>query len=189
MHNSDMAQQSNVLKAGKILIAEPFLADPNFARSVVLLCQHDLEGTVGFVLNHPTQLILGDLLPEFISSTLPINQGGPVETNTLHMLHHVPEELGGNKVGNGIYWGGSYEALQFMDENQKEKDVRLFVGYSGWDPAQLETELAQGSWIVGDLNPQLLFETPPQSVWEKALRALGGEYAQMANFPRNPQLN
>lgn len=184
-----MLQQTNKLTAGKILIAEPFLADPNFARSVVLLCQHDVEGTLGFVLNQPTQLMLGDLLPEFITSTLPVNQGGPVETNTLHMLHHVPEELGGNKVGNGIYWGGSYEALQFMDEQQKEKDVRLFVGYSGWDPAQLERELEQGSWIVSDIDPGLLFTTPPQKVWQVAMKAMGGEYAQMANFPRNPQLN
>src|ERR1044072_6373779 len=96
----------------RLLIAEPFLSDPNFARSVVLLCEHGEERTVGFVVNRATELTLGDLLPESMAPGLNIYQGGPVQMDTLHMLHKMPVALGGNEIFPGIYWGGSYEALQ-----------------------------------------------------------------------------
>ncbi len=176
---------------GRILIAEPFLSDPNFARSVVLLCEHGDEGTVGFVVNRSTDLTLSDLLPDVYAGGLNIYQGGPVQMDTLHMLHSSPANLGGNEISPGVYWGGSYEALQDMIANgtYDEEHLRLFVGYSGWSPGQLDKELGEGSWIVTDLAPRLLFDTSPQNIWKEAIHSLGKEYAYLANLPVNPQLN
>lgn len=176
---------------GKLLIAEPFLSDPNFARTVILICEHGAEGTVGFILNHATELTLGDLLPGFYTPLLQVYQGGPVQMDTLHMLHRKPKEFGGSMVSNGVYWGGSYEALQdAISTNEYQPiDLRLFVGYAGWSPGQLEKELEAGSWIVTDASEQLLFETEPENIWQEAIKSLGSQYSYLANLPIHPQLN
>ena len=185
-------KQSGIpLAAGRLLIAEPFLSDPNFARSVILLCEHTHEGTVGFSLNRPTEHTLGDLLPEFSTPLLPVFQGGPVQLDTLHMLHRSPVELGGTEISDGVYWGGSYEALQesVLQNNYQAMDIRLFVGYSGWGAGQLDKELSEGSWIVANVSPELIFETDPDVLWKRAIDSLGSEFAYLKNLPINPQLN
>lgn len=183
---------SNIkLAAGKLLIAEPMLGDTNFSRSVILLCEHGSEGSVGFVLNHATTLTLGDLLPELYTPSLSIYKGGPVQEDTLHMIHRIPEKLGGNKIATDVFWGGSYEALQrIITENDYQPgDMRLFVGYSGWSPGQLERELEEGSWIVSNMSEDLLFDVKPENVWKEAINRLGKNYAYLANMPTDPQLN
>ncbi|HXS36282.1 MAG TPA: YqgE/AlgH family protein [Flavipsychrobacter sp.] len=177
-------------QVGRLLIAEPFLNDPNFARSVILICEHGEEGTVGFALNRTTELTLGDLLPE-LYTPLKVFQGGPVQMDTLHMIHRIPQILDGNELNKGVYWGGSYEALQEAIINKicKPADIRLFIGYSGWSPGQLERELLENSWIVADMASELLFETEPEDVWKRAISLLGSDFAYLANMPTNPQLN
>ena len=189
--NLSKPMNNRKLAPGQILIAEPFLADPNFARAVILLCEHGAEGSVGFILNKPTDLTLGDLLPELYTPLLNINQGGPVQLDTLHMLHRSPEAFGGNQIIPGVYWGGSYEALQeSIKENEYQPiDLKLFVGYAGWAPGQLEKELEEGSWMIADLSPRLLFETEPDNIWKSSIRLLGKEFSYLANMPLNPQLN
>jgi putative transcriptional regulator len=179
------------LIAGKLLIAEPFLTDPNFARSVILLCEHGDEGSVGFILNRPIELTLGDLLPDLFTPMLGVNKGGPVQLDTLHMLHRMPQILGGNRVAKDIYWGGSYDHLQDMvsEKNFTGEDLRLFVGYAGWTPGQLEKEIDEGSWMISDATPDILFETDADRIWKKSIWKLGKEYAYLANMPLNPQLN
>lgn len=179
------------LTAGKLLIAEPFLSDPNFARSVILLCEHSEDGSVGFVLNRSTELTLGDLLPDLYTPLLKVYQGGPVQLDTLHMLHRTPKAFGGNEIYPGVFWGGSYEALQeaVVNSDYQPIDMRLFVGYSGWSPGQLEKELKDGAWIVADLSTALLFETDAENIWKQAIKLLGSEYNYLANLPLNPQLN
>lgn len=176
---------------GKLLIAEPFLSDPNFARSVILLCEHGDEGSVGFILNHATELTLGDLLPEMLNKEVPVYQGGPVQMDTLHMLHRMPEKLGGTEIIPGIYWGGSYEALQevILTNDYKPADLRLFVGYTGWTKDQLTKELDESSWIIADAKADILFETEAKDIWKEAVRTLGKEYAFIENMPVNPLLN
>ena len=176
---------------GKLLIAEPFLIDSNFSRTVVLLCEHGEEGSVGFILNRSTELTLGDLLPELYTPSLTIYQGGPVQMDTLHMMHRVPQSLGGNEVAPDVFWGGSYEALQDVVEQDaySAEDLRLFVGYSGWSAGKLEAEMKEGSWLVGDATSHLLFDTPPEQVWKEAIKLLGKDHAFLANMPLNPQLN
>jgi putative transcriptional regulator len=177
-------------QVGRLLIAEPFLNDPNFARSVILICEHGEEGTIGFALNRTTELTLSDLLPELYTQ-LKVYQGGPVQMDTLHMIHRIPHILDGNELNNGVFWGGSYEALQDAVTNKvcKPTDIRLFVGYSGWSPGQLERELLENSWIVADMSVDLLFETEPEDVWKRAISLLGNDFAYLANMPVNPQLN
>ena len=185
-------KQSGIpLASGKLLIAEPFLADPNFARSVVLLCEHSDEGTVGFSLNRPTSHTLGDLLPELYTPLLPVFQGGPVQLDTLHMLHRTPIAFGGTEIADGVYWGGSYDALQesVLHNSYQPIDVRLFVGYSGWGAGQLEKEMEEGSWLVANVTPELIFETDPDMLWKRAIESLGVEFAYLVNMPINPQLN
>jgi putative transcriptional regulator len=176
---------------GKLLIAEPFLADPNFARTVVLVCEHGEQGTVGFILNRSTQLSLSDLLPDIYTPSPAIYQGGPVQLDTLHMIHRSPAVFGGNEVAKGVYWGGSYEALQDVMDNHNYDlaNMRMYVGYSGWSAGQLEKEMEEGSWIVTDATPKLLFDTDPENMWKEAIKLLGKEFTYLANMPLNPQLN
>ncbi len=191
MESPSSARPVTALTTGKLLIAEPFLADPNFARSVVLLCEHGAEGSVGFVLNRPTTLTLGDLLPDLFTPLLSVNQGGPVQLDTLHMIHRAAAQYGGNEVYPGVFWGGSYEALQesIRENTYQPIDLRLFVGYSGWAQGQLEKEVGEGAWLIADATPGLLFETDAENIWRRALETLGTGYAHLANLPLNPQLN
>ncbi len=188
------SNKQNVSPAkGKLLIAEPFLHDKDFSRAVVFLCEHGEEGSLGFVLNQPTALTLGDILAHLDNSITPlaIYNGGPVQPDTLHIVHRMPEKLGGVLIADGIYWGGSYEALQevIQDSAYEEGDLRLFLGYSGWSAGQLPGEMEEGAWLVGDATQQLVFETEPHKVWKGAINTLGNGFAYLANMPIDPQLN
>lgn len=178
-------------EAGKILIAEPFLADPGFSRTVVLLCEHGAEGSIGFVLNRPSSSSINDLLPEINHATLPVFEGGPVRRDTLHIIHRIPEAIGGVEILPGIYWGGSYDDLAHILESNtfSEQDIRLFIGYSGWDLGQLDDELKEGSWLVANSYADLIFDTESTKVWQDSMRSLGGSFAYLANMPLHPQLN
>lgn len=177
--------------AGKLLIAEPFLRDGNFSRTVIFLCEHADDGSVGFVLNQDTDLKLGDILVELSSSNEPIFQGGPVQNDTLHMLHQMPELLDGKQIIDNIYWGGSFDALQetIMMHKYEPNTLKLFLGYAGWAAGQLNAEMAEGSWLVVDATPEIVFNTAPDEIWRKAISLLGDDYRYLAQMPIDPQLN
>lgn len=180
-----------LLKPGKLLIAQPFLADSTFSRSVIFLCEHSDEGALGFVLNQPTNVNITDVLPEFDAPVLPINHGGPVQLDTLHIIHKAPGSLGGTEVKSGVYWGASLESLQSFvyDKAFSADELRLFVGYSGWSPGQLENELKEGSWLITDVTQDVIFSTDADEVWKKAIYSLGHDYRYLANMPIDPGLN
>src|SRR5690349_12991466 len=115
----DLHKRTNIEPAaGRILIAEPFLTDPGFARTVVLLCEHGEDGSIGFVLNRPSANNIGDLLPELNNPSLTVFEGGPVQHDTLHMIHRIPEVMGGLEIVPGLFWGGSYTDLsRIIEEN------------------------------------------------------------------------
>jgi len=175
--------------AGKLLIAEPFLTDPGFARTVVLLCEHGEDGSIGFVINKPSPSLIGDLLPDTEQPALPVFEGGPVQNNTLHMIHRIPELIGGLEVMPGIFWGGSYHEFSKLGAQTLDSRIRLFIGYSGWEQGQLEQELEEGAWLVADGFSDLIFDTEPSRVWQDSIRSLGSDYAYLANMPVHPQLN
>lgn len=178
---------------GILLIAEPFLKDPNFIRSVTLLCRFDeLEGAIGFVINKPHHQQLGDLLPEMAAFDLPIFVGGPVQMDTLHFLHQYPEHFpDAPEITKGIYWGGDFELLKSLIKSGDIKNdcIRFYLGYSGWDAGQLDEEIEEKSWLTVEANQDIVFNTPAEDIWKLSLKLLGGKYEMMINFPTDPQLN
>lgn len=177
---------------GRLLISEPFLPDPNFVRTVVLLCEHNEEGSFGFVLNRLSDVKASDILEDLSKFDHPVYIGGPVQQDTLHFIHRSTAIQGGEPVAEGIYWGGSFEQVTFLaDTGQLQpEEIRFFLGYSGWGPGQLQEELEQDTWIVCDyVTEELLFDTEPDLMWRKALKDMGGKYSIFANYPLDPSLN
>jgi putative transcriptional regulator len=177
---------------GMLLIAEPFLKDPNFMRTVVLLCEHQDEGSFGFVLNRDYEYTLEELIPDLTGMDQPVYIGGPVQKDTLHFLHQYPEAIpGGFEVADGIYWGGDFElAIQGLRDSRFERDkIRFFIGYSGWTGGQLDLELKEKSWLVTPARQNLVFPAKPDQVWKDSLRKMGGDYEMMINYPVDPSLN
>jgi putative transcriptional regulator len=179
--------------AGRLLISEPFMLDPNFKRSVILLTEYSDAGAVGFILNHQSEYLLGDVLPDVSYSEMPVYIGGPVAANTLHFIHCVPEKIeGGIEICDGIFWGGDFELVKQLvaDYQLDETEIRFFMGYSGWTPSQLDDELKENSWIISEkCSAGTLFTGNEQNMWKQVVISLGQRFAHIANFPENPQLN
>jgi putative transcriptional regulator len=180
---------------GGILISEPFLLDSYFKRSVILLGEHDDKGTVGFILNKPTDLMLNDALEDFPVFKVPLYFGGPVQTDTIHFLHTLGERLTSAKeIAPGIFWGGDLEMLKVMMDTKQvsEDEIRFYAGYAGWEPFKLSDEIKDHCWIMNSSSRntrQLAFSNNPEDVWGLSLRKMGNKYAILANFPENPSLN
>ena len=177
---------------GILLIADPFLKDPNFKRTVIFVCEHQEAGSFGFVLNKLIEQTLDELMTGFDGFPIPIYYGGPVQMNTIHFLHQYPDQiLGGLEVSKGIYWGGDFEKLSAMVKNNEIdlRKLRLFIGYSGWSNGQLDDELEEKSWLTVTATSELIFHKQPNDIWRDSLKHLGGEYEMMINFPTDPQLN
>ncbi|RYF96266.1 MAG: YqgE/AlgH family protein [Chitinophagaceae bacterium] len=177
---------------GILLIADPFLKDPNFLRTVVFLCEHREEGSFGFVLNRKYENTLDELIPDVEGYKLPVFYGGPVQVDTIHFLHQYPVEIpGGEEVMTGIYWGGDFaRAVELIKAGEIDVDrIRFYIGYSGWGNGQLGDELKEKSWLTVQANRQLIFKTSAEDIWRESLRHLGGDYEMMIHFPTDPQLN
>jgi len=176
---------------GSLLLAEPFMLDPNFKRAVVFLCEKQKSGSVGFILNRPMPLKLSEAVEDIYNFDAQLYFGGPVQTDTLHFIHNVPALDGCIKIIDGLYWGGNFEALKTMinsGEVQPE-NFRFFLGYSGWDMSQLDSELQENSWILCPAKASYVFNTKPDILWKQVLKEMGGDYAMMMNFPEDPSLN
>ena len=182
-----------VPSAGKLLISEPFLTDPNFARSVVFLTEHSDNGSIGFVINHPSVLMVDDLITDIGAANFPVFYGGPVATDTIHFIHRCPELIiDGEEIAKGIYWGGNFESLKVLVAQGAitPNDVKFFVGYSGWDAVQLTDEIKGNTWIVSDqYDTDMIFSTDVEALWKEVIIHLGPKYAHISNFPKNPNLN
>ncbi len=177
---------------GVLLIADPFLKDPNFMRTVVLVTEYKEDGAVGFVLNRQYENTLDELLPEVEGHQLPVYYGGPVQMNTIHFLHSYGDEIpGGVEVTKGVYWGGDFEAVvSLINSGQIDKEkIRFYIGYSGWSTGQLDEEIAEKTWLTADATSDLVFHSQAEEIWKDSLKHLGGEYEMMINFPIDPQLN
>ena len=178
--------------SGILLIADPFLKDPNFLRTVVLLCEHQTEGSFGFVLNRPLKSTLDELIPELEGHPIQVFDGGPVQKDSLHFLHQLPDEIpGGQEIVPGVFWGGDFDAvITLLQEGRMKPDkIRFFIGYSGWGEGQLNTEMTEKIWLTVAANQKLIFLEKHEEIWKEALRHLGGEFEMMINYPLDPQLN
>lgn len=179
------------LKSGRILIAEPFLGDPNFERSVILLCEHNESGSFGLVLNQTTNSQLSDVI-EGVYQEYPLYIGGPVEQNTLHYIHRLGNLIEDSvDLGNGLFWSGDFESLKSLINigTIKAEDIRFFLGYSGWGAGQLSEELAQNTWILSNIDSDMVFENEPVQFWRTVLKRMGGDYKVLSNYPIDPRLN
>ncbi|MEQ9425225.1 MAG: YqgE/AlgH family protein [Cyclobacteriaceae bacterium] len=178
---------------GDLLISEPFLPDPNFERSVVMLCEHDENGSFGFVLNHLSTLKLEEVIEDSGEFNGDLFVGGPVQQDTLHIIHRCPDLIdGGQKINEGIYWGGDFEKLIYLLNTKQvsENDVRFFIGYSGWSEGQLLEEMGAKSWIVyKDPTSEEIFDQDANDLWRNILKDMGGKFKMFANYPTDPRLN
>ncbi|MDD2793553.1 MAG: YqgE/AlgH family protein [Sediminibacterium sp.] len=180
------------LSQGILLLSDPFLKDPNFIRSVVLVCEHNPEGAFGLVLNRKIHFVLGDLVEQAMGIDVPVFEGGPVQPTALHFIHRkgnlIPNSV---EIARDIFWGGDFDvALDLLRAGTLgASDIRFFVGYSGWSAGQLEDELEEKSWILAQARATIVFDAPEDHIWARSLHTLGGEYAQMSNYPIDPQLN
>lgn len=177
---------------GRLLLSEPYLADPNFERTTILLTEHNDAGTVGFILNKPSDSKVGEIMADLKELDSRMFIGGPVEQDTLHYIHRIPSLEDAIELQSGLYWGGNFDQLvSLIDTRQVQAtDIKFFLGYSGWSPGQLDEELKLESWIVSDLTSgQLVFETDPEQMWKQAMRGLGGRFSIYSNYPADPRMN
>jgi putative transcriptional regulator len=169
------------------LVAAPGLRDPNFARSLVLMAEHKPEGSLGFVVNRPSRVTVGEVL-EQVDPALraeaerndrahaSVMVGGPVQPERLWILHQpgsVPAEEGGVVVAGALAVGGSRELLEALVRAPAPGLFLLLLGYSGWGPLQVEREVGAGGWIPLPFVESLVFDVPPEARWDEAVKRLG----------------
>jgi putative transcriptional regulator len=177
---------------GKILISEPFLIDYYFKRSVVLLAEHNEDGSFGLILNKQVDLLLSEVLKDFPVFNAPVYLGGPVKTDSVYFIHTLGNQLENSlEIIDGLYWGGDIEVVKEMISLGKitPREIKFFVGYSGWITRQLEGELARNSWLVAGIKAKQVMESNPDKLWKESLKKLGKEYAYWSNFPSDPIMN
>ena len=178
---------------GCLLIAEPsILGDVSFNRSVILLADYSLEGSVGFILNKPLDYTIKDLIPE-IDATFRIYNGGPVEQDNLYFIHRIPELIPNSiEISYGIFWGGDFDIVKNLIEQKqlKEDDIRFFLGYSGWEANQLVSELISNSWILTkNIYKTSIIEKIDATFWKEKMLEFGGNYSIWSNAPEDPTYN
>ena len=198
-----MASYKNIFKIthndvlpiqGSILIAEPFLQDAYFQRSVVLLIEHTEHGSMGFVLNKKTDLIVNSFFKEFAEfPEIPIYLGGPVSPNRLFFIHSlgdniIPDAL---KINDYLYFDGDFNALKryILNGHPIDGKVKFFLGYSGWDSEQLSNEIRENTWLVSEEEKSYLMKNNIKDMWRTALEKLGSKYETWSRFPQVPTLN
>lgn len=179
--------------AGQLLIAAPLLRDPNFLRTVVLILDHDADGALGVIVNRPTDVPVTAILSnwnDLVGEPAVVFSGGPVATDSA---------LGVAEVANGVEplgWRRLYGSIGLIDLDAPPElmvgglsALRIFAGYAGWAPGQLEAEIEEGGWYVVDAEPADPFTKNPTGLWQRVLRRQQGELALVATFPEDPNLN
>jgi len=176
--------------AGSFLIASPTLRDPNFARTVVLLCEHGEAGSMGIVINRPSEVTLGDAIQGLEDApSEPLFVGGPVQPNAVLILHRGAVVPDAREVADDIAIGGDETDLLALLRTPRSAAVRVYSGYAGWGAGQLDGELAEGSWLIGTAQAPLVFDCDPASVWSAAVRTLGPKFAYLIDLPLDPRVN
>ena len=163
-----------------LLLSMPQLLDPNFNRTVVLLCEYTHEGAFGLVINRPTEMPASSMVrldPPIVSgNTMPLWIGGPVEPERGWIL--LGEEPAGSEfklVRDGLYLSTSIVLLRDVLVSLPPPRARVLAGYAGWGPGQLDDELAQSAWLLGDVDLDIVFDTPADVMWETAIRRMGAD--------------
>lgn len=196
-----MAAHNNIFKIrhndllpekGSILISEPFLQDAYFQRSVVLLIEHNANGSMGFVLNKKTNLVINDFFSDLEKlSYIPIYLGGPVSSNRLFFIHTLGEMVPDSiKISDNLYFDGDFDIIKqyIIKGNPIEGKIKFFLGYSGWTKGQLGCEIKEDSWVVSHTVKDIMI-AEGESFWRRSLETLGNRYKTWINFPKYPHMN
>ena len=175
---------------GKLLIASPALVDPNFARTVVLITEHNDEGAMGVVLNRPSETAVEDVASELSELVVdePVFIGGPVQPQALVVLAEFNDPEAAAWIVAADVGFVSAES-EYDDLGRAIRRGRVYAGYSGWGAGQLEGELAEDAWIVEPPMPAELFPDDPLTLWQDVLAHKGGPFALIARMPDDPSLN
>lgn len=178
-------------RRGIILISEPSLQDFYFRQSVVLLAEHNEEGTFGVIINKPLEADLNDVVREFPGFDFPVYLGGPVKTDSIFFIHTRPDIPGSLPILNGLFWGGEVSVIRALMERGEltEGQIRFYLGYSGWEPSQLDREIRENSWVLSHTTIGEVINNHPERIWSDHLKSMGKDYAIWANFPPDPALN
>lgn len=172
--------------APALLVSMPQMLDPNFTRTVVLLCKHTEDGAFGLVVNRPLltsgRVVINLDPPVSTERELEVWIGGPVDPERSWVLVGAGTDAGtalGMGIGGGLYLSTSPDLLRQVLEPEPPPRTRLVVGYAGWGPGQLEAELEESAWLMSDVDVDLIFGTPPDKLWEAAIRRLGADPAML----------
>ncbi|HEX6713135.1 MAG TPA: YqgE/AlgH family protein [Thermoleophilaceae bacterium] len=173
---------------GSLLIAAPQLLDPNFRRTVVLVADHGEEGAMGVILNRPSGMTVADAAPDLeplIGPDAPIFAGGPVQPSSGVVLAEVTE-ADEPVFGDIVLVPGLGELADVVDG---VGNIRVFAGYAGWGPGQLDDELGREDWIIARAQAGDVFSEEPEALWGRVLERKGGQYALLARMPEDPSQN
>lgn len=181
------------IEKGTFLIATPDIETGLFYRSVILVCEHNPNGSFGLMVNKSLDLELPEEIINFNRLSNPhvsIRAAGPVQTNQM-MLLHSSDTLPGQtlKICDGVFLGGDLQFLQEAVQEEQGPFIYLCFGYAGWGAGQLEREFLDGSWLIYPASNSLIFQTPPERLWQSLLIKKGGKYATLAMIPEDLSLN
>ena len=178
-----------MVQVGTLIIASPEISNGLYAKSVILVCEHSAEGTIGIIINKPLptqspeEKIAIERLEDHQIITL---LGGPIHPDEAFMLHNNPKLKEDSVIlGKDVYLG----SLLPIDPEDLEHSMRLIFGYSGWGPNQLEKEITKGLWIEAKTDQEHVFFEPLDKQWHEILKTLGGKYRALASFPTRLDLN
>lgn len=186
--------QCNTLNVniGDVLISEPFMNDYYFRRSVILMIDHNEEGSLGIIINKRVSIPFNEIVEGFPEFKADVYLGGPVETDRIFFIHTVGEMIpDSHRISSGLYWSGNVSALKSMIKMDliKAHELRFFVGYAGWGEGQLIKELQANTWIVGRFTTKELLQTKPGKMWSSFVNQMGIRYSLWSKFPINPYDN
>lgn len=178
----------------KLLLADPYMGESQFKRAVILLCEHNNEtGTLGFILNKNLNIKLNDLIASFPDFETDVYYGGPVSTDTIHYVHNVGDLLPGSiQITNGLYWGGDFEQMKTLISTGiiEPKNLRFFLGYSGWGAGQLQEEMREHSWLLGHVHANFVFkEAENDKLWETVLEEESDIFRILSQIPHDLSWN
>ena len=183
-------KSNNKVKKGSIIFSQPLMKDPNFQRSLIFICEHNNEGSFGYVLNEKINTQNLDI--EF--NNVIVNNlylGGPVEKSYLNFIHNLKNLSDSEEVIDDVYLGGNIdEFIKNKNLNKNKLKYKFFSGYSGWSSDQLQEEINQNSWIVvNQFNSDILFKNIDDKFWSVFLSEFGGKNKIFSNYPKDPSLN
>lgn len=176
------------LAGGKMLVAKRDMKDPNFARTVVLLVRHEAGGATGLIVNRQSEVAIAELLPDvepLRGRTDRAYIGGPVNRSGMYLLFRSDTGLeGANRVVDGVYFSRNPDVLERL-ASDKKREFRVYAGYAGWGPGQLESELERGDWHVVEGSAEIVFSERPGGVWDRMIPREGTDVARLAMPPNS----